>query len=362
MEVRPAASAHETSAATPHVADEGASCGVRIRGSENAPRPEGGSLILAIPPRTRPFSIAPFSVRARPDPSGDKPAGGGGGAGAGNARIRDGRNVQRLHRLTLSVEVQKEEEMSWSGARADRRRWRPGPETAIALGALLLAGGGVGWAASTTSDSGVVNACAGATSRQLYLMPPGGCQAGDTALQWNVQGPQGIQGPRGLQGVPGTPGLQGVPGTPGRQGAQGPAGVSAGAVGAGLPGANGGGKGGTYHRFRLHLLLAVPGIYSVTGTTEVAWFTATVSGKGMRLTGRCYLTEPPPTRFQSVKTLRRQFVLSPTNFVGNFTEPVNFNAVVSASGGRRATNVVFFCMGAFGGTLNTPALTAIKLQ
>jgi len=89
------------------------------------------------------------------------------------------------------------------------RRWRPGPDTAIALAALVLAGAGVGWAA-TSASSGVVNACAEDGTGALSLAPPGGCGTGATPLQWNIQGPVG---PQGLTGVQGPAGIQGPPGS-----------------------------------------------------------------------------------------------------------------------------------------------------
>lgn len=59
---------------------------------------------------------------------------------------------------------------------------------------------------------------------------PGACNANETALSWNQQGPQG---PQGLQGIQGPPGADGAPGQQGLPGEQGPRGEQ------GLPGEEG---------------------------------------------------------------------------------------------------------------------------
>src|SRR4051812_34950327 len=49
-------------------------------------------------------------------------------------------------------------------------------------------------------------------STLLRVDPSGTCSAGEDALTWNVQGPQGIQGPPGTQGPQGTQGPTGPQG------------------------------------------------------------------------------------------------------------------------------------------------------
>jgi hypothetical protein len=91
-----------------------------------------------------------------------------------------------------------------------RARW-PGPAAALALVALVLAATGVGWAASRDQSASVITACANA-DQVLSLSTTGSCPQGDTLVQWNQQGPQGLQGPPGLPGLVGPPGQQGPPG------------------------------------------------------------------------------------------------------------------------------------------------------
>jgi hypothetical protein len=88
------------------------------------------------------------------------------------------------------------------------RSWRPGPDTAIALVALVLAAAGVSWATVGESGQPVITACAN-EDLLLSLSTNGSCPQGSTTVQWNQQGPQGPQGP---QGSPGLIGPQGPPG------------------------------------------------------------------------------------------------------------------------------------------------------
>jgi hypothetical protein len=96
---------------------------------------------------------------------------------------------------------------------ADRRHgWRPGPDTAIAIAALVLAGGGVSWA--VTQGSSVITSCVDANN-VMHLSTDGTCPvgSGETTVQWNqlgLTGPTGIQGARGLVGSQGPPGRPGV--------------------------------------------------------------------------------------------------------------------------------------------------------
>lgn len=99
----------------------------------------------------------------------------------------------------------------------------------LALTASLL------FAASMSAQT--VNGCADKVSGSLRrVVPPATCKNGELAVNWNIQGPQGIQGqqgdigPQGTQGLTGTQGIQGMAGPQGIQGIQGepgPAGTSA---------------------------------------------------------------------------------------------------------------------------------------
>jgi hypothetical protein len=209
-------------------------------------------------------------------------------------------------------------------------------QTYVAAGALVLAGTAIAWGATRATDTGVIHACADARTSALYLAPASGaCATNQTPIQWNVQGPQGLPGP------------------------QGPAGNSGDVFD------NGGG--GSNAQFPLHVLLAAPGIYSVTASAQVTKFFATPSSFHFLL-ARCTLTEPRGNL--APKLLRRQFVVSPSNYTGNFAEPVNMNAIVNGGtqvGGRKSIVSVYFSCFLYkskllkGVTVSSPSLTAIRL-
>ncbi len=241
--------------------------------------------------------------------------------------------------------------------RTERRRWRPGPDTAIAVTAVVLAAGGASWAATRQAGSGVINACEDTSSRALSIAP---CSTSQTALQWNVEGPQGPAGAAGAQGPQGPQGPQGLQGPQGTAGPQGPSGAR-GVVA--LPtsnGGTGGGGSGPYRHFTLHVVLAAPGYYSVTGTTELAHFYATPSPSVAFAVGNCQMQLPRPPL--STKRLRYLGLRTPTNYVGNFTVPVNQNVVVTSSGGKTATSIRFICVSTRTGfDFDNPALAAILI-
>ena len=201
----------------------------------------------------------------------------------------------------------------------------------------MLAGGAIAWGATRGSQPGVIRACVDAGSNTFHLAPPGGgCVTSQTPLEWNVQGPRGLRGPRGAAG-------------------------SSGDVAA-LPAANGGGGSPSVRQFTLHVLLAVPGIYSVTGSAELTKFYPNNSGTKPYLLGDCALYEPRPPL--SNRRLRGVSILNPSNFTGNFSSPIDLNGVVSAGRGRRGIASVYFSCLAIngrGGSLHNPSLTAIRL-
>lgn len=73
---------------------------------------------------------------------------------------------------------------------------RPRAGVLVAVGVLVLAAGGVGWATTRAGDPAVVHACANADNA-LFLSSNGSCPAGQTPLSWNQQGPQGPPGAAG---------------------------------------------------------------------------------------------------------------------------------------------------------------------
>ncbi len=87
---------------------------------------------------------------------------------------------------------------------------------AIALLALFLALGGVGYAASGGFTSGgQLRACVRANGSLTLLKPGKKCKKGQTSVYWNQQGRQGAKGLSGLQGTQGPSGSQGSAGAAG---------------------------------------------------------------------------------------------------------------------------------------------------
>ncbi|HEY1356061.1 MAG TPA: hypothetical protein VGF09_07070 [Solirubrobacterales bacterium] len=73
------------------------------------------------------------------------------------------------------------------------------------MAALVLASTGVGWAVGSDQSNSVITACANA-DQTLSLSTSGSCPPGSTLVQWNQQGPQGLEGSPGQQGPSGTGG------------------------------------------------------------------------------------------------------------------------------------------------------------
>lgn len=88
---------------------------------------------------------------------------------------------------------------------------------------------------SAQTSGGVITACVTLLGDRLRVVAATeACRAGETRLQWNIQGPRGLTGPAGPTGPPGPagatgpagpPGPQGEPGPPGPEGPQGPRGL-----------------------------------------------------------------------------------------------------------------------------------------
>ena len=97
---------------------------------------------------------------------------------------------------------------------------------AAAVVAALVAGG-VAYA-TIPDSSGVIHGCYQKSGGALSVINASvtGCAKTQTELQWNVQGPTGLQGPQGPAGAQGPVGPQGPQGGQGAQGLQGPAGPS----------------------------------------------------------------------------------------------------------------------------------------
>jgi hypothetical protein len=93
------------------------------------------------------------------------------------------------------------------------------------LGAVV-AGGVVAMVQAAIPDkNGVIKACYVPTLGVLRVVDSTAtCQKGETALSWNVVGPQGPAGPIGMTGATGPQGIQGPVGPQGPQGVPGPAG------------------------------------------------------------------------------------------------------------------------------------------
>jgi hypothetical protein len=77
----------------------------------------------------------------------------------------------------------------------------------LVLGAVL--GGTTAALASIPDPNGVIHGCVGVDSGLLQVIDPSTgqtCGAGDTAVDFNQQGPQGPKGDKGDKGDPGAPG------------------------------------------------------------------------------------------------------------------------------------------------------------
>jgi hypothetical protein len=104
--------------------------------------------------------------------------------------------------------------------------------TAVLAGFILLtlAAG----AAIAVHDANTIHACTSRRDGALRLVnDPSDCRQIETAVEWNIEGPQGPQGPQGVPGpagpqgppgVEGPPGPEGPPGSPGPEGPPGPPG------------------------------------------------------------------------------------------------------------------------------------------
>src|SRR6476469_7158536 len=98
---------------------------------------------------------------------------------------------------------------------------------AIAAGVLLVL---AGFAYATIPDSsGAIHGCYARSGGSLRVIDATvtNSKAGETSLDWNVQGQQGPQGPQGADGHAGPSGPQGPQGPIGSQGPAGPQGPSA---------------------------------------------------------------------------------------------------------------------------------------
>ncbi|MGH2933317.1 MAG: hypothetical protein ACRDL2_02210 [Gaiellaceae bacterium] len=102
----------------------------------------------------------------------------------------------------------------------------------VVVSAAILAGAaGVAYATSSLASSpqatSVIQACENPGNGNLLVVANNGtnCHANETALTWNVVGPQGVQGPKGDTGASGPQGDPGPKGDTGDTGLQGPAGT-----------------------------------------------------------------------------------------------------------------------------------------
>jgi len=81
---------------------------------------------------------------------------------------------------------------------------------AVAAACVAIAVIGATYALAS-GGSNTLNACAKKDGTLRLLQADGACKADETAVQWNVQGPQGDRGATGAQGLKGD---QGEPGAP----------------------------------------------------------------------------------------------------------------------------------------------------
>jgi hypothetical protein len=104
-------------------------------------------------------------------------------------------------------------------------------KTSIVLIVCLLStffGGAL--ATAYAASTGIIHACVDKDGQLRLLKATQSCKPKETALDWNISGPQGPKGDKGDQGPAGGPGLkgdvgpQGEPGAPGAKGDTGPQG------------------------------------------------------------------------------------------------------------------------------------------
>jgi hypothetical protein len=99
------------------------------------------------------------------------------------------------------------------------RRHRPSPGTAFGFAALVIALGGVAFAAIPDSN-GTIHACYQKNSGNLRVVDSShDCRPSERALSWNQRGPQGATGAAGPAGPTGATGPRGATGLPGATGA-----------------------------------------------------------------------------------------------------------------------------------------------
>jgi hypothetical protein len=93
---------------------------------------------------------------------------------------------------------------------------------AVGTGAVLVSGGITAYAA--IPDGGTIHGCYARGGALRVIDETAQCRAGETALSWNQQGPQGEIGPQGDAGPAGPAGADGATGPEGPEGPQGPEG------------------------------------------------------------------------------------------------------------------------------------------
>jgi hypothetical protein len=93
----------------------------------------------------------------------------------------------------------------------------PSPALGVAIVALVLAAGGITYAA--TSNESVIRACANKRSGALRIANR--CKRNERRVTWGVVGPQGRQGVRGFTGARGFSGATGATGAAGKEGREG---------------------------------------------------------------------------------------------------------------------------------------------
>lgn len=81
---------------------------------------------------------------------------------------------------------------------------------ALAIACLAIAAAGATYALAE-GGSTTINACAKKDGQLRLLQAGDTCKAGETGVQWNIQGPQGDRGATGAQGQKGDQGPAGTP-------------------------------------------------------------------------------------------------------------------------------------------------------
>jgi hypothetical protein len=191
---------------------------------------------------------------------------------------------------------------------------------------------------------GVITACVEPATNQLFYSSDGTCTAGQTTVQWNMQGPQGQTGPTGAQGQTG---LTGPQGPAGQSGSSSSSPVVAWGPSSYTPG------------FTISTEIDNPGRYVADGSVDAA---ITPSSKYRKsVVAICTLfTGPPGGTATEVAQWRQTFLYhkaTKTFTPSSLSGPVDINSGLSLARTDVPLEVYFSCRGFIGAVWKHPQIT-----